>query len=387
LQDFLAEASDWIASVTTPILDLVGADPNARWIEDVVVGTLAVLFALLFHQIVLIVVRRIGKRTPYLTAADLVRRLKRPSRWLLVAFALAWVRPALSLNARAAAIWDQIAGLVVPALVGWLAVALIRVANGFVQRRADISVEDNLHARRRRTRADILFRIASVVVILITFCAMLMSIPSVRSIGVTLAASAGLAALAVGAAAQPALKNLIAGIQMALTEPIRIDDVVIIEGEWGKIEEIRMTYVVVKIWDERRLVVPVSKFLEDSFQNWTRQTSELLGSVFWYLDANADIDRFRAKHKEVVEANPRWDGRFNNIQVTDTKPNGSVEVRGLMTAKDAPTAFDLRCDVREAMLKFVREEMPEAVLRYRSEAEISPPLRFADPAPPPSAPQ
>jgi small-conductance mechanosensitive channel len=143
---------------------------------------------------------------------------------------------------------------------------------------------------------------------------MLMSIPSVRNVGVTLIASAGLAALAVGAAAQPALKNLIAGMQMAFTEPIRIDDVVIMDGEWGRIEEIRLTYVVVKIWDERRLIVPVSKFLEESFQNWTRQTSAILGSVFWYLDPATDIPRLRTKLVELVKANPRWDGRFCNTR-------------------------------------------------------------------------
>jgi len=195
---------------------------------------------------------------------------------------------------------------------------------------------------------------------------MLMSIPSVRSVGVTLIASAGLAALAVGAAAQPALKNLIAGMQMALTEPIRIDDVVIVDGEWGRIEEIRLTYAVVKIWDERRLIVPISKFLEDSFQNWTRQTSQILGSVIWYLDPAVDVSRLRTKLEQLVKENARWDGRFCNLQVTDTRPE-AIEVRALMTAKDASTAFDLRCDVREGLLDYIRQEMPEAIVRFRGE--------------------
>jgi small-conductance mechanosensitive channel len=195
---------------------------------------------------------------------------------------------------------------------------------------------------------------------------MLMTIPSVRNIGVTLIASAGLAALAVGAAAQPALKNLVAGFQMAFTEPIRIDDVVIIEGEWGRVEEIRLTYVIVKIWDERRLVVPVSKFLEDSFENWTRQASQITGSVVWYLDPSADVARLRGKVKELVSSNPNWDQRFCNLQVTDAKPE-AIEVRALMTARDASAAFDLRCDVREALLDFICAEMPEALVRYRGE--------------------
>ena len=254
--------------------------------------------------------------------------------------------------------------------------ALVGVVADLVRLRADTSASDNLIARQRRTRADILHRIAVFVVLVITFCMMLMSIPSVRAVGVTLIASAGLAALAVGAAAQPALKNLIAGLQMAFTEPIRIDDVVVVDGEWGRIEEIRLTYVVVKIWDERRLVVPISKFLEDSFENWTRETSQILGSVFWYLDPAADIDRLRAKLAELVKANRGWDGRFFNLQVTDTKPE-AIEVRALMTAKDASTAFDLRCEVREAMLAFIRREMPQAIQRYRSSVAISQPARAA----------
>ena len=173
------------------------------------------------------------------------------------------------------------------------------------------------------------------------------------------------AALAVGAAAQPALKNLIGGLQMAFTEPIRLDDVVIIDGEWGRIEEIRLTFVVVKLWDERRLVVPVSKFLEESFQNWTRSTSQILGSVLWYLDPTADVARLRTKLEEIVKADDRWDGRFFNLQVTDARPD-SIEVRALVTARDAGTAFDLRCAVREALLAFIRSEMPEALARGRS---------------------
>jgi small-conductance mechanosensitive channel len=196
---------------------------------------------------------------------------------------------------------------------------------------------------------------------------MLLSIPGVRNVGVTLMASAGLAGLAVGAAAQPALKNLIAGVQMAFTEPIRIDDVVIIAGEWGRIEDIRLTYVVVKVWDERRLVVPISKFLEEPFQNWTRESANLLGSAFFYVDPTADVARLRAKLDETVQASKLWDGRFFNLQVTDIKDD-LMEVRALMTAADASKAFDLRCEVRERLMAFIAKEMPDALPRHRLEA-------------------
>lgn len=299
----------------------------------------------------------------------LARRLRGPVRLVLIALALSAVQPALVLGDRGTYLWQRIAGLLIPALLGWLAIAMLGIVVDVLQERADITVENNLQARRRRTRLGILYRVGMFVILLIAFCLALMSIPSVRNIGVTLIASAGLAGLAVGAAAQPALKNLVAGIQMAFTEPIRIDDVVIIDNEWGRIEDIRLTFVVVKIWDERRLIVPVSRFLEDSFQNWTRETSQLLGSVFWYLDPAADIPRIRARLEEVVKANPLWDGRFFNLRVTDTSAD-AIEVRALVTAKDASTAFDLRCDVREAILAFLREEMPEALPRRREEVRL-----------------
>jgi small-conductance mechanosensitive channel len=350
------------------------------WVTSIALIAAAVAAALLVHRFALAIARRAATHSKGQLDDILLRRLHRPARWLLVAIALSFVQPGLDLGTSGTRAWAQAAGLFVPGLLGWMAVALLGVLFDWVLLRADVSVADNLRARRRRTRASILHRITVFVVLAITFCLMLMSIPSVRSIGVTLIASAGLAALAVGAAAQPALKNLIAGIQMAFSEPIRLDDVVIIDGEWGRIEDIRLTYVVVKIWDERRLVVPVSKFLENSFQNWTRETSQLLGSVFWYLDPAADILRLRAKLEELVKANPRWDGRFCNLQVTDTRPE-AIEVRGLMTAKDASTAFDLRCDIREGLLAYIRSEMPEALVRTRGLLDFTPRPEAGSPSP------
>lgn len=326
--------------------------------------TLAVLVALVLHAIAYRLLRRFAARTPGSADDIFVSQTRRPARWLMVAFSIAFIRRAVDLSERADDLWVQFAGLIIPGLLGWFAIAVIRAAGQAVELAADISVADNLRARRKRTRSLILNRIAILFVGFVTICLMLLSIPSVRSIGVTLMASAGLAGLAVGAAAQPALKNIIAGIQMAFTEPIRIDDVVIIEGEWGRIEEIRLTYVVVAVWDERRLIVPVSKFLEESFQNWTRNSSKLLGSAFFWLDPTANVPRLREKFEEIVRSSTRWDGRAMVLQVTDTKPD-AIEVRVLATASDAATAFDLRCDIREAMLAYIRDEMPEALPRTR----------------------
>jgi small-conductance mechanosensitive channel len=339
------------------------------WLMDILAVVAVIAGALLFHRIAMFVAIRAARRTNTIVDDFMLECLSAPIRWLLVSFALAALEPALDMSEGAQIAWRRVLGLLMPALLGWLVVRLLGALQRVVLAQADISVEDNLRARRRRTRASILHRVAIFVVVGVTFCLMLMSIPSIRTIGVTLIASAGLAALAIGAAAQPALKNLIGGLQMAFTEPIRLDDVVIMDGEWGRIEEIRLTFVVVRIWDDRRLVVPVSKFLEESFQNWTRETSQLMGSVMWYLDPATDIDRLRAKLSEVIHANPRWDKRFFNLQVTDSKPE-AIEVRALMTARDASTAFDLRCDVREAMLAFMRSEMPEAFARNRADLVV-----------------
>ncbi|MFD1950108.1 mechanosensitive ion channel family protein [Sphingomonas arantia] len=346
-----------------------------RWIETydstairfgsaLAIGIGAILLGLLLHHVLMLVARRGAARTPSGTDDLIVDRLAQPLRWVFCAIALTAVLPALRLNDDATEIWQRIFGLGVPALMGWLLIGILNALQDVLIARTDITVEDNLRARRKRTRAGILHRITVFLVLVVTLCMMLISIPSVRTIGVTLIASAGLAALAVGAAAQPALKNLIAGVQMAFTEPIRIDDAVVLDNEWGRIEEITLTYVVIRIWDDRRLVVPVSRFLEQPFQNWTRESAQLLGNIIFYLDPTADIPRLRAHLATVMDRMPLWDRRFHNLQVTDMKAD-MIEVRALMTAKDGPTAFDLRCAVREAMLAYIAAEMPEALLQRR----------------------
>jgi small-conductance mechanosensitive channel len=339
---------------------------DEAWLRIILTVAVVVVAALLVHRLLFFVAKRAAARTTTTTDDIIVARLRRPSRYLLLAFLLSAIMPGLPLGDATRALLRQALGLAVPALMGWFVIAILGAGLDIVNVRADITAPNNLIARRRRTRAAILYRVALFVILLVTFCMMLISIPAVRSIGVTLIASAGLAGLAVGAAAQPALKNLIAGVQMAFTEPIRIDDVVIMDGEWGRIEEIRLTFVVVKIWDERRLVVPVAKFLEGSFQNWTRETSQLLGTAFLQVDPTADVARIRARLEEVVKVNPRWDGRVCGLQVTEIHVD-RMELRCLVSAADASLAFDLRCDVREAMMRFLVDEMPDALPRRRME--------------------
>lgn len=322
---------------------------------------LAIVAALAVHFVASRLLRRLARTSESEVDEMVLARLGEPLRWAFIAVAIALVADAIPLLREP---WEAVAGFAVPALLGWVALALVSAFRAALIVRADITVADNLQARRRRTRVAILSRIATFIIIFVTVALMLLSIPGVRSVGVTLMASAGLAGLAVGAAAQPALRSLIAGVQMAFTEPIRIDDVVIIEGEWGWIEEIRTTYVIVRVWDQRRLVVPVAKFLDESFQNWTRKTAELLGTVFFYVDPATDVDRVRKELVRVTEANERWDGRVAILQVTGTSAD-NMELRGLISARDAPTLWDLRCEVREAVMGFLRTDYPEAIVRRR----------------------
>ncbi len=360
-----------------------GSD-TAIWLRYAVVIAVATCIALLVHGAAVFVLRRGAMRTVSPSDDIVLERVAAPTRWMSVLIALAVAQPAMDLGPIGLDWWHFVAGLVVPALIGWLAAAVLAAANQIVLFRTDISMADNLRARRRRTRMSILYRIALFLILVCTICLMLMSIPAVRTVGVTLAASAGIGALAVGAAAQPALKNIIAGIQMAFTEPIRIDDVVIVDGEWGKIEEIRLTYVVIAIWDQRRLVVPVSKFLEENFQNWTRSSSDLLGTAFVHVDRTADVARIRAKLTEIVAADPLWDGRVCGLQVTDSFPT-YLELRCLVSAANASRAFDLRCNVREAITAFIAAQMPDALPHRRDVVTLHPAVVADTPSSPASS--
>ncbi|MEZ5656198.1 MAG: mechanosensitive ion channel [Sphingobium sp.] len=326
------------------------------------------LLAAFIHFVVFAVVRRVSRKTGGTGDDELIRAVYQPSRWILVLLVLMTGAQAARIEPQLEKWWSIVSAMAMAALVGWIAMRVLRALRNIVEAQNDITVEDNLTARRRTTRMRIFNRVAQTIILFMTISFMLLAIPAVRAVGVTLVASAGLAALAIGAAAQPALKNLIAGIQMAFTEPIRIDDVVIVEGEWGKIEDIRLTYVIVHIWDDRRLVVPVSYFLEKPFQNWTRETSHLIGMVFIYVDHSADVEALRQVWIDAVQSNPRWDGRIALLQVTDHKPD-AMELRGLLSARNAPDAWDFRCEAREAMMTHLREHMPEAMVRDRVRLE------------------
>jgi small-conductance mechanosensitive channel len=251
-------------------------------------------------------------------------------------------------------------------IITWLLIRSIRVSRVIILRRYDITEKDNLKARKIFTQIRILERILTFIVILIAIAIALMTFDGIRRIGLSLFASAGVAGIIIGFAAQKVIASVLAGFQIALTQPIRIDDVVIVENEWGWIEEITLTYVVVRIWDKRRLIVPTTYFIETPFQNWTRVSADILGTVFIYTDYHVPVDELRKEFTRILEESNLWDGQVNVMQVTNATDR-SIEIRALMSTADSPTAWDLRVMVREKLIAFLQKNYPSSLPRTRIE--------------------
>ncbi|CTQ34181.1 mechanosensitive ion channel family protein [Jannaschia rubra] len=331
----------------------------------IAIGAALALHAVIFDKIL---ARRLRRDT---LAAILLRRARRPLRLVAVLLAVAMVAPGLTLPLSLHDVLRQMAAVAIVILIGWAVLIVIDVLAEWSFRRYRLDATDNLMARKYVTQVRILRRTAKIVVVILTIGAVLVTFEGVREYGVSLFASAGAAGLVLGIAARPVLSNLIAGIQIALTQPIRLDDVVVIEGEWGRIEEIYATFVVVKIWDWRRMVVPLSYFIEQPFQNWTRQSATILGSVYWYVDYTMPMAEMRAKAEELIASDPLWDGQAKGVQVVDADRQ-TMQVRAVMSSRDSGANFDLRCNVREGMLAWMQEVHPDSLPRNRGELSVAP---------------
>ncbi len=292
--------------------------------------------------------------------------LKSPLRFLIPALCIAGVIPLLQLPEKVRGFIGHFIYILLIALFGWVAIKIVYILRGAFLNRYDITVRDNVRARGMHTQMCVIANIMIVVIVLLTVSFMLMSFPQVRHIGVSILASAGIVGVVIGFAAQKTLGDLIAGIQIAIAQPIRLDDVVIIEDEWGWIEEITLTFVVVRIWDLRRLVVPISYFLEKPFQNWTRTSADLLGTVFIYTDYTVPVKEVRNELTRILKNSTKWDKKVDVLQVTNATDK-TVELRALMSAADSPTMWDLRCEVRENLLEFLQQRFPECLPRIRIE--------------------
>jgi small-conductance mechanosensitive channel len=340
---------------------LQGLMPGQTW-QVLVVLASAAAGAWLAGVLMGVLVGRLARRSPLV--ADISRRGRTPLRALLVLAAATVVLDA----APGLGGWREpvvrVLGLALIASVGWLLGVVAFVAADLALARYDVDVEDNRHARRIRTQISLLRRLAVVVIGVLAAAAMLLTFPSARAAGASILASAGVISIVAGLAAQTSLANVFAGLQLAFTDAIRVDDVVVVEEEWGRIEEITLTYVVVHIWDDRRLVLPSTYFTTTPFQNWTRRESAVLGSVELDVDWSVPFDAMRAELDRLLTDHPLWDRRVGVLQVTDAV-GSVVRVRVLVSAPDAGALFDLRCQVREGLVVWLQRDHAYGLPRVR----------------------
>jgi small-conductance mechanosensitive channel len=349
----------------TPVELLAQLPPGLRALAIVAV---AVAVGLIGHALLYRGLTRLGRRAPAVLVLDgaLLRRTRTPGRALLpllaVHAALPLLRDSMGRDAEEAA--ERVLHVLLVGAVTWVLLALTRVLDDVVERRFDIDVADNLRARRVRTRVGLLRRVLVIVIVVLALGVILMRFQGFRAVGAGLLASAGVVGIIVSIAAQRPLANIVAGVQLALSQPVRVGDAVVIENEWGTVEEINLTYVVVRIWDQRRLVLPISHFFEKPFQNWTRTSAQVIGSVFLYVDYTAPVAAIRTEFERVVRASPHWDGQVAQLQVSDATDR-TMQLRAIMSAENAGAAWDLRCDVRERMIDWLQREHPQALPTLR----------------------
>ena len=350
IRDILASIKNWLDWLPAPL-------------AAIVILALATAIAYSLHRWVRELLRHVlAERAPYLFSV--FTQMRGVTQLGLIILAIFIAMPVAPLDPDTARWLTRLLLIGVIGLIGWAAITSLKIAADLYLRQFRVDVDDNLLARKHVTQVRVLLRTADVLVVLITIGAMLMTFEPVRQYGISLFASAGVAGIVAGLAARPVLSNLFAGVQLAMTQPIRIDDAVIVENEWGTIEEITSTYVVVRLWDLRRLIVPLSYFIEKPFQNWTRVGSELIGSAMIYVDYRAPVGVIRDKLTEIVESSEHWDRRVVKLQVTDVKQQ-VIELRCLMSARNAGQAFDLRCEVREKLIDFLQKHHPEALPHAR----------------------
>jgi len=338
--------------------------PLNTWLGTALVAALLVLFAIAVHWVGARVLRRIARPYPHISL--FVRRIDRPVLGVVVVAAIGFVVYQTPEYLHFVSALRDVAAFALVASVTWLSVRCASAVGEAIIAAHPLDTADNLEARRIHTQARVLARSLMVVIVIVGLGAALMTFPNVRQIGASLLASAGVAGLVAGIAARPVLGNLIAGLQIGLSQPIRLDDVVVIQGEWGRVEEITGTYVSVRIWDQRRLIVPLQWFIENPFANWTRDSSQIIGTVFLWLDYRMPLAPLREELARIVEDASEWDRRVQVVQVTDMNER-AMQLRVLVSSANSGLNWDLRCRVREGLLTFVNERYPQFLPRARAE--------------------
>jgi small-conductance mechanosensitive channel len=334
--------------------------PDFAW--NLLLLAIAILIGLLLKFMLSLLIKKRPQGGPpaFSVTGSIIARLGNPFSFFLPLFVFYLLLPMLRLHDVFRPGLEKTIDILVTLSVAWILIGLVWIFEDYVYYSYDINMADNLRQRKIRTQLQFIRRMAITLIVVVTICIILLSFSSLRKIGAGLLTGVGLGGIIIGFAAQRSLSNLLAGFQIAFTQPLRIDDVLIVEGEWGRVEEITMTYVVLKIWDQRRLILPINYFIEKPFQNWTRTESQLTGSVFVYLDYTAPLSILRTELTRLLQSDPLWDGRVNTLQVTNASER-SIEVRALMSARNSSDTFDLRCNIREGLIAYVREHNPESL--------------------------
>jgi len=334
----------------------------------VLAGSLLIGFFL--HLVIFLILNKISKKTESRLDNRVISRIQNPLRLLLPLLAVAVSMPIIRRNLTEPSIniIKPLVNILMIVSITWLILGIINFLRDIFLERYRMDVKDNLQARRMHTLINLFRKVIIVIIIILAAAAALMQFENFRRIGTGILASAGLAGIIIGLAAQKTLANLLAGFQIAITQPIRIDDVVIVEGEFGWIEEISLTYVVVRIWDLRRLVLPISYFIEKPFQNWTRKSADILGPVYLYVDYSVPVGAVREELERILKKSEHWDGKVWRLHVTDTTEK-ALQLRAIMSAPDAGTAWELRCEVREKLVEFMQKNYPAYLPKFRISME------------------
>jgi len=351
--------------------------PDFIW--DAILVGVAVVIGLVLKFLLSLLLRKkpdAARRTFSVTRAILAR-LGKPFSWFLPLMTLNFLLPLMRMRSNVYPVVNKTVEILMTIAFAGVLIGVVKVFEDYVYHTFDIGKADNLRERKIRTQLQFIRRLAVTLILILTGCVILLSFNNLRKIGTGLLTGVGVGGIIIGFAAQKSLSNFLAGFQIAFTQPLRIDDVLVVEGEWGRVEEITLTYVVVRIWDLRRLILPINYFIEKPFQNWTRTSAAILGTVFLYLDYTTPLDALRAELGRLLENDPLWDRRVQGLQVTNAGEK-TMEVRALMSAADSSNAFDLRCNVREGLIKFMQEHYPQCLPLVRIEGPVEVPVARKD---------
>jgi small-conductance mechanosensitive channel len=356
--------------------------PDIVW-DAILVGFAIIIGLILKFLLSLLVRKKPNAAQPaFSVSRSLLHRLGAPFSYFLPLATFNFLLPLMKIRSDIVPILNKTVEILLTICFANVLIGIIKVLEDYVYHTFDITKADNLRERKIRTQLQFIRRLAITMIVILTICVILLSFSNLRRIGAGLLTGVGVGGIIIGFAAQKTLGNFLAGFQIAFTQPIRIDDVLVVEGEWGRVEEITMTYVVLNVWDQRRLIIPINYFVDKPFQNWTRSSADIMGTVFLYLDYTIPLDPIREELGRLLEINPLWDRRVKVLQITNASER-TIEVRALMSASSSGNAFDLRCDIREGLIKFVQLHYPECfpVTRALIEQPAKPEPQNANPKP------